>query len=573
MRPVTLTLSAFGPYAGLTALDMTRLGEGGLYLITGDTGAGKTTIFDAITYALYGRASGQNRDSSMMRSKYAEPSVPTFVELEFLYGQKRYTVRRSPEYIRPAKHGTGTATQKAEAQLTLPDGSVIARQRDVDAALRDILGLDYDQFCRIAMIAQGDFQKLLLAPTEERRAIFRQLFHTDLYRNLQERLKMESGKLQKERELLQNSIRQYIGSLMCEEGDLLEPRLDTAKEGNLPLQEVFELADALLEKDARAEAAGKTALAAAEERLTLTTALLTRAGEQQKQRQSLAAAQTALGQEIVRETALLDDLRQWQEQQPRAALLTEQIAGLEAQLPRYDRLEESRSALAQTNRELADAQQALEAKKTARTLAEQALADLKTQLEGLKDCKATQEKLANQQERAADQGALDHEDGEGLLIHGAFEVDDDRVDDAVLRQEHQHRQLIVHQRAPGQLAVELLADPGEGALGVESGEEAVVVSLEGFGGHGSAGDGGFFGHSGQERAQAQHTGQQQRKELLHMSSPHDVLYDDVIAINSTGSDANPSGRGNFAAGLSRVPPRRACCPRPSRGGSACPAGG
>ena len=135
MRPLNLTMSAFGPYAGQTTVDFSVLGTSGLYLITGDTGAGKTTIFDAITYALYGEASGESRESSMLRSKYAAPETPTFVELTFLNGGKTYTVRRNPEYTRPKTRGTGTTVQKADAELTMPDGRIITKARDVTAAV------------------------------------------------------------------------------------------------------------------------------------------------------------------------------------------------------------------------------------------------------------------------------------------------------------------------------------------------------------------------------------------------------------------------------------------------------
>lgn len=189
MRPLNLTMSAFGPYAGQTTVDFSALGTSGLYLITGDTGAGKTTIFDAITYALYGEASGESRDSSMLRSKYAAPETPTFVELTFTNGGKTYTVRRNPEYTRPKSRGTGTTVQKADAELTMPDGRVITKVRDVTAAVTDIVGIDREQFARIAMIAQGEFRKLLLAQTDERKAIFRQIFHTGQYQALQNRLK------------------------------------------------------------------------------------------------------------------------------------------------------------------------------------------------------------------------------------------------------------------------------------------------------------------------------------------------------------------------------------------------
>ena len=139
MRPLNLTMSAFGPYAGQTTVDFSVLGTSGLYLITGDTGAGKTTIFDAITYALYGEASGESRESSMLRSKYAAPETPTFVELTFLNGGKTYTVRRNPEYTRPKTRGTGTTVQKADAELTMPDGRIITKARDVTAAVTDIV--------------------------------------------------------------------------------------------------------------------------------------------------------------------------------------------------------------------------------------------------------------------------------------------------------------------------------------------------------------------------------------------------------------------------------------------------
>lgn len=184
MRPTRLTVSAFGPYADKTVFDMDKLGKKGLYLITGDTGAGKTTIFDGIVFALYGTASGKARsgDYSMMRSKYAEDDVPTFVELEFEYRGKKYRIKRNPEYLRPSKRGSGMTTEKAEVELLLPDGQVITKNREVSAKIEEILGLDSSQFMQIVMIAQGEFQKLIYAETKDRREIFRKIFGTDLYR-------------------------------------------------------------------------------------------------------------------------------------------------------------------------------------------------------------------------------------------------------------------------------------------------------------------------------------------------------------------------------------------------------
>ena len=171
MRPLNLTLSAFGAYAGKTELDLRQLGERGLYLITGDTGAGKTTIFDAIAFALFGKPSGGKggRDVSMLRSKYASPETPTEVELTFSNGGKTYKIKRNPTYERTKLRGTGTTEKKADAELLMPDGKIITGTKEVDEKIRDILGVDKDQFCQIAMIAQGEFRELLLADTDSSR--------------------------------------------------------------------------------------------------------------------------------------------------------------------------------------------------------------------------------------------------------------------------------------------------------------------------------------------------------------------------------------------------------------------
>lgn len=210
MRPKRLKLSAFGPYASIVELDMEKLGMKGLYLITGDTGAGKTTIFDGIVYALYGLPSGENREPAMLRSKYAEAHVPTEVELFFENGGQEYRIRRNPEYERPAKKGGGITLQRAEAELIYPDGRVVTKQKEVNKAVIEILGLDRNQFLQIAMIAQGDFLKLLLADTKERQGIFREIFKTGYYQILQEKLKSESGKLSDELEFARRSVNQYL---------------------------------------------------------------------------------------------------------------------------------------------------------------------------------------------------------------------------------------------------------------------------------------------------------------------------------------------------------------------------
>ena len=141
MRPLKLTIAGFGPYADVQELDFETLGKSGLYLITGDTGAGKTTIFDAITFALFGEASGDNREPGMLRSKYAKADAPTYVELTFAYNGKEYTVKRSPEYVRAKTRGEGTTKIGTKAELTLPDGAVVTVVKEVNQSIRDIIGL------------------------------------------------------------------------------------------------------------------------------------------------------------------------------------------------------------------------------------------------------------------------------------------------------------------------------------------------------------------------------------------------------------------------------------------------
>ena len=226
MKPEKLIISAFGPYAAETEVDFTKLGDGGLYLITGDTGAGKTTIFDAITFALFGEASGAVREAGMFQSKYAKAGTPTFVELTFLSHGKRYRVRRNPEYVRPKERGQGVTTQAARAELYFYDGrQPVTKTGEVTRAVEQILGFNYEQFTQIAMIAQGDFQKLLLADTAERGKIFRQLFHTELFSDLQNRLREEKNACDAEYREIRQSIAQSLDGADCLGESDLEERL------------------------------------------------------------------------------------------------------------------------------------------------------------------------------------------------------------------------------------------------------------------------------------------------------------------------------------------------------------
>lgn len=217
MRPIKLIISAFGPYADKCELDLSKLGQEGIYLITGDTGAGKTTIFDAITFALYGQTSGGIREQEMLRSKYADKNTPTFVEMTFSYKQQIYTIRRNPEYWRPAKKGTGMVKEKAQAEFYPLDEQPLTGIKEVNTAINELIGVDANQFTQIAMIAQGDFLKLIHASTKERSEIFRKIFNTKPYQQLQEKLKEHFNHLKKDFLLIDNSIKQYLDNIILPE--------------------------------------------------------------------------------------------------------------------------------------------------------------------------------------------------------------------------------------------------------------------------------------------------------------------------------------------------------------------
>ena len=294
MRPLRLTLSAFGPYAAETTLDLEKLGRGGLYLITGDTGAGKTTIFDAITYALYDHSSSGIREGSMLRCKYADDKTPTFVELEFEVHGVRYTVRRNPEYQRPKARGEGMTTEKADATLTYPDDRPpVTKAKDVTAAVQEIIGLDYNQFSQIVLIAQGQFTKLLNASTEERSRIFRKLFRTQRYAQLQERLQAEAAALNQQRTAQNAKLDSLLGGLQFSPEDPDAEALRALCAQTVP-ETALTLLDALTARQAAALEEAGTALQATEAQLDTVQQQLGAAAQAQRLAQQLAARQAEL---------------------------------------------------------------------------------------------------------------------------------------------------------------------------------------------------------------------------------------------------------------------------------------
>lgn len=345
MRPLKLTLCAFGPYASKTELDLSLLGNRGLYLITGDTGAGKTTIFDAITFALYGAASGNTRETDMFRSKYADPTTPTEVELIFELKGEQYRVKRNPEYERPKARGDGFTKTPAGAELYYPDGRIVTKQKEVTSEIEQILGIDRNQFSQIAMIAQGDFQRLLFAPTEERKKIFQKVFHTGAFYSLQEQLKSESKKLEDDYKTASQSIKQYIDGIVCDEDDPLCVKIESAKKGELPVPEVTSLIELLNERDDADLKKLEEKITKLEKEVSDISSQLAKEEERQNIRVSLKKAEEDYAVKETETKKSKSDYEKAMLRKTEIDSITERISSIKAKLELYEELDDKTSEM------------------------------------------------------------------------------------------------------------------------------------------------------------------------------------------------------------------------------------
>ena len=385
MRPIILKLSAFGPYAVPTQIPMKDLGEKGLYLLTGDTGAGKTTIFDAICYALFGEPSGTNREASMLRSKYAADDVPTEVELVFTHNDKEYTVKRNPEYMRPAKRGSGLTKQTAGAELQLPDGSVITKENAVTAAIEELLGVDKEQFSQIAMLAQGDFLKLLLADTKTRREIFRELFKTRNYMVLQEKLDKEQKDVYGLVQDGKKSIEQYIAGIRVEKEDVLSMEVEKAKEGNLTTEDVIALLDSLTTQDLARKDALEQELSGIHGELEQVNAKSGAGEALEKAKEALEKAEQALLTQEPKLPELEKNFAAAKEALQDKTELEKAAAKIEAELPSYDAVDAILREIEKTEKEKTASEKSLREFEQAKKEKENSLQELKKEQSTIKD--------------------------------------------------------------------------------------------------------------------------------------------------------------------------------------------
>ena len=347
MRPLNLIMQAFGPYAGRQELDLDSLGTEGLYLITGDTGAGKTTIFDAITFALYGETSGKERKPEMLRSNYADPQIMTEVELTFEYRGNVYNVKRTPKQSVVKK---GKSVEKdPTAQLVLPDGKVLIKIRDVDEKILEILGINQDQFRQISMIAQGEFRKVLTADTKTRREIFQKLFRTENYSAFQDQVFADWKRTERERD--------DIGKKLKEEVDGLKPVWYVGYEGEdealeeiksrltpryvPPISEIESAVSAVMKAMEKEQKVWQKQEKETDKQLTKVNLQLEQAEKEQKKRDEIALWEQGAATEEANIQTLKTRKENLASQKSAMDEAGKESIFLEGKMPDYDRLDEA----------------------------------------------------------------------------------------------------------------------------------------------------------------------------------------------------------------------------------------
>lgn len=421
MRPLTLTLSAFGPYADLTVIDLSSLGSTGIYLITGDTGAGKTSIFDGISYALFGSPSGETRSTTELRSHYAKEDTATFVELSFLYKNHQYSIRRSPEYLRAVKRGTGTTKQPKSVEFTTKSGQLLTKEAEVNQAIVELLGITREQFTQVAMIAQGDFMKVLHASTKDRQDIFRKLFATDAYHRLADSLKAHSAQMKQDCKELTSKVQQQV------EGIAYLPEQEAVF---LALKETGNSEEILLflTETMAQQRAKQTALEDKRNALKQAFSALTEGKTQeelkQKLRESLQAEEKSLETllpQVAEAKGLYEQLLSKASEQKAREL---EIAELRAHVPLYGELAEIVRALSLCQAQILQKKEALSQNQHSTTEVGETLTKGKSRLDSLKDVPVllleTKNNLAQAQEKALRLQAFSKslqelEDMQGLL--------------------------------------------------------------------------------------------------------------------------------------------------------------
>lgn len=358
MKPLKLIISAFGPYAGKTPeINFRQFEEKGLFLITGDTGAGKTTIFDAICFALYGTTSGTYRDTKNLRSEYAKADTESFVDFYFSHQGREYHVWRQPAYERKKQRGTGVITEKEKAVLYAEGNAPVEGLTAVNNAVRELLHIDEKQFKQIVMIAQGEFRELLNARTDQRTEILRTIFLTAGYKNIEYKLKdrMDAGYRAKTK--AEAGVLQYFGEVSADQDDTLQEELiqmqDRAENSGSAwnLDEMLQLISRLLQSD--------------QEKLTEIKICLKKAEEQLEQTKKALVTAEKDNQMIARAARLEDERKSLEERktqiQETEVILKKQKAAAREVYPAYTAWRAKEMELSDTQKKAKEKRTALQA--------------------------------------------------------------------------------------------------------------------------------------------------------------------------------------------------------------------
>ena len=397
MRPLKLKMSAFGCYADKQTIDFETLGNEGLYLITGDTGAGKTTIFDAITFALYGETSGDNRKAEMLRSKYAQENAETYVELSFQYHDKVYLIKRNPTYVRVKQRGEGTTEEKANAELYLPGNCIVTKLREVNAKVEEILGINREQFVQIAMIAQGEFLKVLHASTEDRIEIFRKIFYTDAYKTFQDRVKKDANVLVAEIKEQRRGYDYSLGNVQVDANDEENTqKLSDAKSGLLLAGDVIEWLTQIISADDEAFSANEKLLEEVGVKLAEINQRVGQAEQDKKARDTLKVAEYRLPFEMAAQNEAESALNAEKAKQLECEAVKVLISEIERSLPKYPELQSLIDSIKVNEEKLSIEKQNAEDLQKKQTTGTSALEAEKSEHKSLADAEVKVEALRSQ---------------------------------------------------------------------------------------------------------------------------------------------------------------------------------
>lgn len=389
MRPIKLVMTGFESYKDRTEISFEKLGSKGLYLITGDTGAGKTTIFDAITFALYGKASGEDRNPEMLRSHFADENTPTVVELDFESNGKKYHIKRNPDYQRKALRGEGITTETANAELFFSDDGrgrePVTGVSKVNAEIENILNLKREQFCSIAMIAQGRFQELLLSRKEQKQELFRELFHTEKYERLQLQLKKDRSDADSICRNLQLRLNEALGRIEVNENDADTEKIKRIKTTQYVKEEEIEALKAFIIKDEKLLEDVLKQISSIENQLEKTNAELQRGEARCKLEEQCLAAENEQKQKTAELERLTEALQTAENEAEKLPGLEKEQTLLEASLKDYQEIAETEAALSSLSNEITIAEKKLKDYEERKNLLEAKLEKDKAELAGLKN--------------------------------------------------------------------------------------------------------------------------------------------------------------------------------------------